>query len=107
MNLYFKQLWLGALRSGEYEQHLCRGRTDELRSCYYGPYNALGVLAEICEVLDSVGSVTTLCGDRFEFSLPTWMTDQIGITGEHHGEIVKMSRYASFAEIADWIEENL
>lgn len=104
MNKEIKAKWLEALRSGKYEQGICILRSSDDEYC------CLGVL---CDVVDSEG--WSLSGNKYKFHeystalLPTAVSRQTEISGDSQTILTEMndSDNKSFAEIADWIEENL
>lgn len=106
MNPKYKASWLRALRSGQFKQGKQRFYAD-------GNYCCLGVLCKIAGVPFTVGP-----GDE---GRPEWrvagnlgtlnfeLRNEFDIPGEVHQTLVQMNDLdnKSFAEIADWIEENL
>ncbi len=88
MDAQLKAKWVEALRSGEFKQghYELKNEDDDTRYC------CLGVL---CVVADK-----PLAGDSYR-----WLDRATG----DYGKLVQMNddRGNSFAEIADWIEENL
>ena len=90
MNGHFKELWVGALRSGNYEQARHRLKVG-------GAFCPLGVLADICGVQ---------WGDPSSGSL----YDKEGLTPQQVYRVVGLvhdDTRMSFPQIADWIEANL
>lgn len=110
----FKAKWLEDLRSGKYKQ-----TTGTLREYEYRPkYCCLGVLAEqVVAKGDAWWEGTTLVTPvdegrphlRFTTQLNTIVTHRVGLDERAQSRLVDMNdnEHRSFAEIADWIEENL
>lgn len=111
MNPEIKALWLKALRSNTYSQGHSMLRNNLNQFC------CLGVLCDIYE------PVTWVCEDSewaahmqdedliFDESgeLPNPMATALDISARVEGELISMNdnERKTFAEIADWIEENL
>jgi hypothetical protein len=114
MDKAIKEKWIAALRSGEYKQ----GRNNlkmtepEGNTCVHC---CLGVLAELCGIKSE-----TQCGTKawlfifsdnvaMEESLSAKLLDTIGLSPRQEEDLIELNdgKGASFAEIADYIEENL
>ncbi len=99
-----KAKWLVALRSGKYAQG--RGR---LRN----PDNSFCCLGVLCDIIDPEGweaggmeTPTFWHGERHE--TPNVTCRLIGLISGHEVTVIEMNDSgADFAEIADYIEENL
>jgi hypothetical protein len=92
-----KTMWLEGLRSGMYKQ----GRMF-LNNTKNDTYCCLGVLADVCEVLDEGGCIE----NGFRGSLPPKMLEIIGLSQSdmHHLMDLNDEENSSFEEIADYIE---
>lgn len=113
MNPEIKELWLEALRSGNYPQGIGALKEIKLGEEIYR-YCCLGVL---CETIIAKGIMDIPV--RAESNLVTFdgviggltsrLMDKVGLTRDAHGELVRLNdlKRLSFSEIADWIEENL
>ena len=95
-----KQMWLKGLRSGMYKQgrlFLNEVRTDT--------YCCLGVLADVCEVLDENGCIDEVHNG----CIPPKMLEIIGLNQSdmyHLMDLNDVKNY-SFEQIADYIEQSL
>lgn len=113
MNKTVKKWWIKALRSGKYLQGryslCCTRAAGEDRFC------ALGVLIDVAADGDWVSFFTPVdnyCMWQFQgktTGLSQALREELGISGSEHNILVDMNddKGKSFAEIADWIEENL
>jgi hypothetical protein len=113
MNQDVKKRWVEALRSGKYQQgrgHLCDGST----------YCCLGVLCEL--VVPEMKILRVGLGFSYGHSLtclPREANERSGVAPETEEILIEMNDgnralgvkrdtgKKTFAEIADWIEENL
>lgn len=118
MNPAYKSLWLAALRSGDYRQGKeFLHRADGSRCC-------LGVLCKVAEILHDDGPNRSYDADNepvsvFDYdgdpqNLTGCLLDEFGLSEDEATELTEMNDgrgdevgARSFAEIADWIEENL
>lgn len=106
MNKEIKAKWLAALRSGEYRQIKHKLRNKGKGRC------CLGVLADVngAEWTKKNGCFVTQCGPpRIQFPDADTYYGQGTRLDEHTARrLAEMNdNGASFAKIADWIEENL
>ncbi len=111
MNEAVKKNWVAALRSGKYEQGERAFRPDEDTYC------CLGVLAETMGCTwnsGGPGSTLAFLGGRVVGSgaFDEDFLEEIGMSRDHEEDLINMNdgnqqAQASFAEIADYIEENL
>lgn len=109
MDKELKQKWIDALRSGKYEQG-----TGSLED--NGKYCCLGVLAVVGELAERrahspSGRTHFYWGDGVFTSstFPDSACLKVGLWNGVYGMLMHMndSDKKSFAEIADWIEENI
>ena len=115
MNQAIKEKWVAALRSGEYQQctgALCRegGGRDADKFC------CLGVLCDIMQE-GEWKPAESLYGNKRRFSigdssncnkLPLALLDRTGISMSLENRLLEMNDNGeTFAQIADYIEENL
>lgn len=118
MNPEIKQLWLEALRSGEYRQG--RGYLRRLNDDRSEGYCCLGVLCDIYAKTTKNGTWDTVYryGTTFAVNvdspestdLPKSVQNWSGLTGDGvRGRLARMNDDGdhTFGDIADWIEENL
>jgi len=92
MNQEVKAKWVEALRSGKYKQ----GRKTLKHA---GRYCCLGVLCEVAgEPIE-----------RFHNNLNNPFMERVGFPWGQHGVLIEMNdtKKKSFAEIADYVEQNL
>jgi hypothetical protein len=106
MDANLKAKWIDALRSGEYQQGRCQLRTSEEEFC------CLGVVLDIQNARWDEGRA--ILGDRSVGSLDTPPSGLLGDLSEGDADtLIAMNdgtdgkRKHSFAEIADYIEQNL
>lgn len=111
MDAAYKTKWLEALRSGKYAQD-----TDYLKT--KNGYCCLGVLADVAGIDSELKSSTDIYGFDFEgngndytedLELPLDFLLRMDLSRSDTEELVDMNdeRGNTFAEIADYIEENL
>ncbi len=105
MNPEIKKQWVAALRSGKYEQGRMRLKRD-------GRFCCLGVLCEILPTALSKPADCLMRGrvyDEQTTELSFQLLREVGL--EHPDQALLMgfndTEVKSFAEIADYIEENL
>lgn len=104
MNPELKARWVEALRSGEYEQGYAKLRsTDDTYCC-------LGVLYDI-DVGDWVRTKSEgyLVGDRYANNHVSQYLQSVDVNWQASNKLVDMNDFErkTFAQIADWIEQNL
>lgn len=108
----FKEKWIAALRSGEYEQG-----TGELYNKKLNSFCCLGIAGVIAGIsLEDLNSKTYL-GDDYEWhvknkNVPECLmrhgAKELSKSNPEYLQVAKMNDQGkSFTEIADWIEENL
>lgn len=109
MNPVVKELWLAALRSGEFEQ----GRG------YLNRHDRLCCLGVLCEVAIGSGEEVkkfkdgtsgTVCYSGCDTYPPVRVYEWAGLTPDETADVTLSSKNdggSSFEEIANWIEENL
>lgn len=104
MDADFKQRWIAALRSGEYEQGTRTLRSKRNRFC------CLGVACDLIEPKDW----KIKPGQQFYYwhgmrgALPVLAANAIGLDQNSERTLVELNDMGSpFTKIADWIEENL
>lgn len=115
MDPVIKAQWIAALRSGQFKQD-----KGMLRSPVTGGYCCLGVLCHATgHMTDDDGYARTEDDDGHEVAcsmeLPAALATRFGITDTTEIELISMNdgtggyvgKPKSFAEIADYIEENL
>lgn len=97
MNKDKKEMWIKALRSGEYSQAY-ENYVDMRRGVI--SFCALGVLADLSDV-----EVNPMTCDFIKEDLEKLLSD---IPEDIINNVIRMndSRQCSFKDIADWIEEN-
>ena len=104
MDSEFKEKWVAALRSGDYEQGARALRSQKKHFC------CLGVA---CDLIDST-AWESLPGDRLHYwkgwraALPERTAQAIDLDENAQGTLIELNDTgSSFTEIADWIEKNL
>lgn len=106
MTLAERTKWTDALRSGNYQQ----GKAWLQK---YGQFCCLGVLCEVKKVpFDAFNSTYDFGGQKFSSVLPInwcglWTSEQETLTKMNDGHDIANVPPKSFAEIADWIEQNI
>lgn len=113
MNAEIKQLWIAALRSGEYEQGQYQLRYEDSYCCL-GVLCELGVKAGVIQPAERVGEGDYEYAQHTSF-LPSDVYDWSelvdvrvkGILATNRLTSMNDSQKLSFIEIADFIEENL
>jgi len=106
MNAHIKDMWVEALRSGNYRQ-------GQRWLCADDAYCCLGVLCEVMGVYKKdVGEgimAYGIPGHTTCHLFPSRIALMIGLGADEQNGLVTMndSEFRSFAYIADWIEENL
>lgn len=103
MNPQYKEKWLKALRSGEYKQGGGYLQRD-------GKFCCLGVLCEIAEVPFTLAPLNIReYRDAGQYHLDERLLERFGLSIDDQEELVRMNDILgnSFAEIVDYIEENL
>lgn len=113
MDAELKEKWIRALRGGYYQQ--CQGKLRVFKDGLPS-YCCLGVLCEVAGVKISPNGDTTEAF-RGEGPLYQEVYDLLGVSASHStlpNRLVEMNdapqyegQKKSFAEIADWIEENV
>lgn len=109
MKASLKKKWLGALRSGKYEQG-----TGYLKC--HSKFCCLGVLCDLSELAswekhESDDGVFLFTDDEFELS--SCLLKEFGLSAGQQRKLVNMNdgsyedKRHSFPEIADWIEANV
>lgn len=111
MDQDFKKRWVEALRSGKYKQGEGRLRTEE--DCYC----CLGVG---CDVLGKGEWVRHKYAEKDELwayksdiletaVMPSDLKDAVGLTAADSASLIRLNDFEkrTFAEIADYIEDNL
>lgn len=118
MDPTFKQLWLEALRSGKYKQGQGRLRDRNSRFC------CLGVLSDVvCPIAWRNDIITWPDNDGYylwsdplapencqnaSHDLSPELCLELGLTSDQTDTLIEMNdEGCSFAEIADYIQENL
>lgn len=108
MKAALKQKWIDALRSGKYMQGRYR-----LRNNFHDlvpKFCCLGVLCEVAGVPRKDDGYTSAIYPYVTIhSLSKDLTDKFHISTAEEGTLIAMNDelYKTFAEIADYIEENL
>lgn len=102
-NVILKKNWVGALRSGKYEQGLYSLRSKDNKYC------CLGVL---CDVINPSDWVEQLDGGYTYLGrggvLPISIQEKFGVDEAAQGALVNMNdRGDTFEQIADYIEKEL
>jgi hypothetical protein len=102
MNEEIKQKWVAALRSGKYSQTR-ETLQDENGFC------CLGVLCEVMKLPKPIPYIYTFRGKHLEKDLTHDFRDSVGLSYTAEGELIELNdkEHYSFAEIAEYIEENL
>lgn len=117
MDKVWKQKWIAALRSGEYQQGTGQLSYTQTGEEEFTEYCCLGVLCSLVEEdyfdgtqLFLPNSIAAEVGIDHAYDGPTVTNAQRILSGMNDGvydETIGESRRYSFAEIADWIEANL
>jgi hypothetical protein len=105
INPEFKKEWIGALRSGKYEQG---HRT--LRDSKGDKFCCLGVACDLFDPSAWVESVDRYYSMHGHVSvLPARLSTKIRLTPDQQDDLIRLNddKKLSFDKIADWIEENL
>lgn len=98
MHKEYKEEWIAALRSGNYEQ-----TTGELRNQY--GHCCLGVL---CDIYDNSKWNNNYLYCEEECVLPEWLRQEMDLDVSVEQTLIALNdRGKSFQEIATYIEENL
>lgn len=109
MKRALKDAWIAALRSGDYKQGWCQLRDEQDRFC------ALGVLCDVTPGRSWSGGGVWLDDNRgpaIKLGSATLTLDGLWFSGLSRDEAFILERLNdtdqwSFAEIANWIENNI
>lgn len=111
MNAEFKEKWIKALRSNDYQQveGMLRGERDDSGDI---GFCCLGVLCDALGAQWSEGGVALLDDIRLdsedEYLLSDKMIDMVGLSFDEQRHLSRMNDSGeSFIEIADYIDQNL
>jgi len=104
----FKDKWLKALRSGKFQQGVCRLHDKETNK-----YCCLGVACRITHPRKDLLDVSVISIDSKDIKVPNFLKGDINENNKNYSPIVKILTHLNdideknFNQIADWIEENL
>lgn len=103
-----KAKWIKTLRSGEYKQG-----TGKLKDETLNTFCCLGVLCEVAGLKSGINTCGSVYydyeGDSESIKLPSNFCEEMEISNDLQSELISMNDTDknSFAEIADYIEDNV